>query len=158
MCEVISIQRGKVNQQVVVAVVNMFASLCGRGLDEKRDEIMGEVVAEEVSHKVIRERYADMVKAMAKFLENYWEVIRAGVVGKGDTGDVMDGNRVFRSIGFVRTVVFILSELSKYVGIDQKEELEQMTDMFIPLITVKGFATKGKEDLVNDTLQTVQKL
>lgn len=45
-----------------------------------------------------------------------------------------------------------------YVNVDQKDQLEKLTDMFIPLLTVKGFITHGKEELVNYTLRTVERL
>ena len=44
------------------------------------------------------------------------------------------------------------------MNVDQKEQLEKLTDMFIPLLTVKGFITHGKEELVNYTLKTVDRL
>jgi hypothetical protein len=114
-----------------------------------------------------------MITSINAFLSTYWEVIKQGVVNKKpskkevvvlDKVDLIISrskktkSEVFRSQSFIKTVVYILCELSVYVNVDQVEEMRKLTDMFIPLLAVKGFVTGGKEQLVNYTLKTVERL
>ena len=80
------------------------------------------------------------------------------IIERQSTLKSLTKNHLFRSPFFIKNIVLILSEISVYVNIDQKDELEKLTDMFIPLLTVKGFMTNGKEELVNYTLKTVERL
>jgi hypothetical protein len=123
------------------------------------------------SVEIVKSKYGMVIRAISDFLGFNWELIKNGVLKQKEpqlanldkTEKTMAKNnltktQVFRSPSFIKTIVLILSELSIYVNIDQKSDLEKLTDMFIPLLTVKGFVMTGKEDLVNYTLKTVERL
>lgn len=114
-----------------------------------------------------------IITSINAFLSTYWEVIKQGITNKNpfkekdlnlDKIDLAISrskktkSQVFRTQGFIKTVVYILCELSIHVNVDQRDEMKKLTDMFIPLLAVKGFVTGGKEQLVNYTLKTVERL
>ena len=123
-----------------------------------------------LSLKIIHLELHLMIEAIANFLHYNWENIKGGIIGRKKDNDMLskfdksvserlvNNSDVFRSRTFIKRIIYILSELSVYVNIDQKEILEKLAEMLIPLITVKGFISGSKEDLVNHTFLTIERL
>lgn len=122
------------------------------------------------SQNIVKNKLGTLIASISSFLQFNWDIIKNGVLrkksefkenkrsAKGTLPSSHERSHVFRSQSFIKDIIFILSELSVHVNLDQKDYLEQLTDMFIPLLTVKGFLTDGNEDLIAFTITTVERL
>lgn len=138
--------------------------------DDEDDILQATTDNKNISLKIINLKLHIMIEGIANFLHHNWENIKGGIIGKKKDNEMLSkfdksvserlvsNSDVFRSRTFVKRIVYILSELSVHVNIDQKEILEKLAEMLIPLITVKGFISGSKEDLINHTFVTIQRL
>ena len=122
------------------------------------------------SQNIIKSKLGTLIGSISSFLQFNWDTIKNGVLKKKSESkeniklnraklqNTNERSQTLRSQGFIKDIVFILSELSVHVNLDQKDYLEQLTDMFIPLLTVKGFLTNGNEELISFTIKTVERL
>ena len=186
LCKIVGVNKDIVHHEVISLIFTIFKNIVISSVNmdndevDKRDMIINmfrkdneEMDMTDTSNSdsimIISTKYDIMIGAISEFLHNNWEIIKNGVLNKKKVESQKDKidkfvqigltkAQVYRASGFVKNIVFILSELSVYVNIDQKDKLEKLTDMFIPLLTMKGFMTNGKEDLINYTLKTVERL
>ena len=186
LCKIVGVNKDIVHHEVISLIFTIFKNIVISSVNmdndevDKRDMIINmfrkdneEMDMTDTSNSdsimIISTKYDIMIGAISQFLHNNWEIIKNGVLNKKKVESQKDKidkfvqigltkAQVYRASGFVKNIVFILSELSVYVNIDQKDKLEKLTDMFIPLLTMKGFMTNGKEDLINYTLKTVERL
>lgn len=186
LCRIVSTEKDIVHHEVYTLIFTIFKNIILASTDaediDKRDTIIrmfmenkeGEEVNEASnfqSVELVNLKYGTMISSIADMLSHNWSIIKNGVlnkkpednknmdrVDKAVSQNILTKSQVFRSPSFVKTIIFVLSELSVYVNIDQKDNLEKLTDMFIPLLTVKGFVISGKEELVNYTLKTIHRL
>ena len=139
--------------------------------EEDEDTKLSELTGNQniASQNIISTKLGTLIGSLSSFLQINWDIIKNGVLKRKaeakenknenqDTSISITKSQAFRSQSFIKDIIFILSELSVHVNLDQKEYLEQLTDMFIPLLTVKGFLTDGNGELVSYTLATVERL
>lgn len=138
--------------------------------DEEDNQIPMSTSSSNESLKIVKSKLPLMISSIADFLQLNWEIIKAGILGfkqkssmlskfdQSAADKLITNSEVFRQRTFIKRIVYILSEISVHVNLDQKEILEKLTGMLIPLVTIKGFITSNREDLTNHTIKTIERL